>query len=91
MNLKELVESVSGSTGIAAASVKRVLDATISAVNKEMEGEEPIKLQGLGTFVRRAGKEDGTTRIVFRPWLTKDQRQAKKEKKKTKKAEATAG
>lgn len=86
MNIKELVESVSGSTGIEASSVKKVIEATISTLNKQLDGREPVKLQGLGTFARRPGKLEGKPdRVVFRPWLTKEQKRAKKQGKKEKK------
>ena len=94
MNLKELVGKVSGSTGVAADTVQKVLDATISAINKG-EGDQPIKLNGLGTFARKTPKKGGDEKIVFKPWLTKDQKQAKKalrkEKKAKKQAKAPAG
>jgi len=88
MNLKELVEAVSGSTGIEVDSVRKVLDATFATVNKQITGEEPIKLQGFGTFMRRPAKDDGPARVVFRAWLSKEQKEEKKKKKLAKKSQA---
>jgi hypothetical protein len=91
MELKELVQAVSDSTGVAPDSVRKVLDAAFIVVNKEMGGEEAVKLQGLGTFMRKPGKDQGDSRVVFRPWLNKEQREAKKKKRLAKKSEAAAG
>jgi nucleoid DNA-binding protein len=87
MDLKELVEGVSGSTGTPPEAVRKVLDATFAAVTKQMAADEPLKLEGFGTFVRKGVKEEGKARIVFRPWLTKEQRQEQKGKHAAKKAD----
>ena len=89
MNLKELVADVSGSTGIGEDSVRRVVKATIVAMSKHMEGDKPMKLQGLGTFMRKPSKKDAEkSRVVFRPWPTAEEKKARKEKKKAKKGAA---
>jgi len=90
MELKNLVEAVSTSTGVAPDSVKKVLDAAFAAVSKQMSGEEPIKLHGFGTFTRKAGKEEGKSRVVFRQWKSEGQKEAKKQKKLAKKAAAAS-
>ena len=85
MGMKELVESVSGRTGVSQDSVKKVLSATFTEVSRQIEGEDPVKLPGLGTFRRKAGKEEGTSRVVFRPWPSKEQMKARKQKRQAKK------
>jgi nucleoid DNA-binding protein len=88
MNLKELVEAVSNGSGVGADSVKKVLNATFATIHKELKGEEPVKLQGFGTLVRKPGKDGKEDRIVFRSPLSKAEREVKKQKKLTKKTEA---
>ena len=88
MDLNGLTTAVSGSTGIAPDSVKKVLDAAFATITQQLTGEEPVKLQGLGTLARKPGKKDGKSRVVFRPQLTKAEKAAKKKKKTAKKAEA---
>jgi len=88
MNLNELVEAVSTRTEIGAESVKKVLDATFATINKELKGEDPVKLQGFGTLMKKPGKDGGEARIVFRLPLSKAQKKVKKQKKLAKKTEA---
>lgn len=86
MNLKELVDAVSADTGMAAGPVKKVLDATISTLNKQLQSGEPVKLQGLGVFKQKTGKEGKEPKTVFRPWPDADQKRSRKAKRKEKKA-----
>lgn len=86
MNLKELIEKVSGSTGVASDTVQKVLDAAITTINKGTEGDQPVKLNGLGTFARKTPKKGGGEKVVFKPWMTKDQKKAKKAKRDERKA-----
>jgi nucleoid DNA-binding protein len=88
MEMKELVEVVSAGTGVEAGSVRRVLDAAFIAVTKGMSGEKPVKLEGLGTFRKKEGKEPGKSKVVFRPWLSKSEKAEKKKAKGSKKANA---
>jgi nucleoid DNA-binding protein len=88
MNLKELVVAVSAGSGVGADSVKKVLEATFATIHKELKGEEPIKLQGFGTLLRKPGKEGGEDKIIFRSPLSKAERDVKKQKRLAKKSEA---
>jgi hypothetical protein len=88
MNLKELIEAVSTSTGVEKASVKKVLDSAFATMGKQLKGEDGVKIQGFGSLLKRPGKEGGEARIVFRAPLTKVQKEEKKKKKLAKKAEA---
>ncbi len=81
MNLKELVVAVSGSTGVEATSVKKVLDAAFVTISNQLATEEPIRLQGFGTFLKRPGKEGGEARVIFRLPLTEAQKADRKAKK----------
>ncbi|HEY5049182.1 MAG TPA: HU family DNA-binding protein [Rhizomicrobium sp.] len=90
MKIEDLVKTVSGSTGVQADVTKKVIDATLETLGKQMAGEEPVKLQGFGTFMRKPGKEEGKTRVVFRSWPSKDEKLARKKKKLAKKAGAAS-
>ena len=83
MKMKELVEEVSKCSGVGPGQVRKVLDATFATVAKQMAADDAVRLQGFGTFMRREGKNGGQSRIVFRQWLTKDEKQAKKKEKKS--------
>ncbi|MGD0192662.1 MAG: HU family DNA-binding protein [Rhizomicrobium sp.] len=80
MEIKELVESVSSSTGVEPGSVRRVLDAAFVAVTNGMGGEKPVKLEGLGIFRKKEGKEPGKSKVVFRPWGAKGGEKGDKKK-----------
>jgi nucleoid DNA-binding protein len=87
MNLKELIDEVSTSTGVEKPSVKKVLDSAFATMNKQLKGEGAVKIHGFGSFVKKPRKDGGEPRVVFRVPLTKDQKEAKKQKRLAKKTE----
>jgi nucleoid DNA-binding protein len=87
MNLKELIEAVSTSTGVEKSSVTKVLDAAFAAMSKQLKGEDAVKIQGFGTLAKKTGKDGKESRIVFRAPLTKIQKEEKKKKKLAKKTQ----
>ena len=54
MNKKELVDSVSDSTGETRRVVSEVLDETLTLITKQVKKGERVALPGFGTFERRA-------------------------------------
>lgn len=54
MNKKELIDSVSSSTGETKRTVSEVLDATIDSISRAVTKGERVSLPGFGTFERRA-------------------------------------
>jgi nucleoid DNA-binding protein len=85
MDTKKLVETVSGGTGVAPDSVKKVIDSAFETIGKQAATGDAVKIHGFGTFKSKAAKEGGETKVVFRPWLTKDEKATKKKKKLEKK------
>ena len=53
MNKKELIDSVSGSTGESRRTVNDVIDATIDQIQAQVKKGERVALPGFGTFERR--------------------------------------
>jgi nucleoid DNA-binding protein len=77
MKLVELSEIVSKQSKQDEASVRKALRAAIAILKEQIAKEERFQVQGLGTFIRREGKEPGKSRVVFRP---AEKKQAKEEK-----------
>ncbi len=84
MKLAELSEVLSAKTKVEAASVKKVLTAAFAVLSEQMNKEERTQVQGLGTFIKKAGKKTGAIRISFKPPQTKAEREKKKETRKSK-------
>ena len=82
MNLNELIDAVSSTTGLDKASVKKTLDATFATISNQLKTDDAVKIQGFGNFVKKPGKDGGEARVIFRLPLTGAQKEAKKQKKK---------
>ncbi len=54
MNKKELIDSVTASTGESRRSVAGVIDATIDQIQKQVKKGDKVTIPGFGTFSRRA-------------------------------------
>ena len=54
MNKKELIDSVTASTGESRRSVAGVIDATIDQIQKSVKKGDKVTIPGFGTFSRRA-------------------------------------
>lgn len=54
MNKKELIDSVTASTGETRRSVAGVIDATIDQIQKSVKRGDKVTIPGFGTFSRRA-------------------------------------
>jgi DNA-binding protein HU-beta len=54
MNKKELIDSVTASTGETRRSVAGVIDATIDQIQKSVKKGDKVTIPGFGTFSRRA-------------------------------------
>lgn len=50
MNKKELVNSVSETTGVSKSDTRKTLEAIIEAVSAEMQKNEKVIILGFGTF-----------------------------------------
>jgi DNA-binding protein HU-beta len=54
LNKKELIDSVTASTGESRRSVAGVIDATIDQIQKSVKKGDKVTIPGFGTFSRRA-------------------------------------
>jgi DNA-binding protein HU-beta len=54
LNKKELIDSVTASTGETRRSVAGVIDATIDQIQKSVKKGDKVTIPGFGTFSRRA-------------------------------------
>jgi DNA-binding protein HU-beta len=54
LNKKELIDSVTSSTGETRRSVAGVIDATIDQIQKSVKRGDKVTIPGFGTFSRRA-------------------------------------
>jgi DNA-binding protein HU-beta len=54
LNKKELIDSVTASTGETRRSVAGVIDATIDQIQKQVKKGDKVTIPGFGTFSRRA-------------------------------------
>ncbi len=69
LKISELSMIVSRQTKINEAVARKALRAAISVLKERIEAigvGERARVQGLGIFLRRPGKDDATPRIVFR-------------------------
>jgi len=89
MNFKELVDEVSSRSGVGTGAVKKVLDATFATVADKVAAGTPVRFKGFGTFLLREAKKGEPSRVVFRQWLTDDQKQSKKEDREARRAAVT--
>jgi nucleoid DNA-binding protein len=67
MTLEEMAQLVSKRTKVEQAAVQKVLRAALSTIKEQIEKDERTRVPGFGVFIRKPGKEPGTTRIVFKP------------------------
>lgn len=67
MKFAELTEVVSKLAKFDEKTVRKVLTVALTVIREEMAKEEKALIPGIGTFVRKEGKEPGSTRTVFRP------------------------
>jgi nucleoid DNA-binding protein len=82
MNLNELVDAVSSTTGLDKASVRKTLDATFATISAHLKTDDAVRIEGFGNFMKKPGKDGGEARVVFRLPPTDAQKEAKKQKKK---------
>ena len=81
MAMKELIEIVSTKSKIEQRIVRRVLTTAIDALKDNILKENKVKVQGLGTFVRRSSKKDPSkSLIMFKPSAPQDPEKAKARK-----------
>jgi len=76
MKLNELSEIISKQAKVEETAVRKTLKATITHLRELIEKEERVVVPGLGSFVRREGKEPGQSRILFRPFKEKEAEEA---------------
>jgi nucleoid DNA-binding protein len=89
MTMKELIETVSTKSKVEQKIVRRVLTTAIDAMKHDISKEDKVKVQGLGTFIRRALKKDPSkSRIMFKLATPQDPEKAKA--RKAAKAQGTA-
>ena len=67
MKLTELTEVVSKQVKVDEVIVRKTLRAALSVLKDEIAKEEKFLVPGLGSFVRKEGKEPGTVRTLFKP------------------------
>ncbi len=72
MKLNELAEIVSKQAKMDEVSVRKTLKATMTYLKEQIDKEERLMVPGLGSFIRKAGKEPGISRILFRPVKEKE-------------------
>ncbi len=95
MKLDELAKAVSAKSGTDSQAAHKVLEATFAVLAEQLAKENKVALQGLGTFIRKEGKEPGKSRTMFKAWsgkgkMSKEEKAAKKAKRQARKA-AKAG
>jgi len=72
MEIDELARIVSDRSGIEAAAAQKVLEALFATLGEELAKDEKVEVPGLGTFVRKRGKESGDkAKTLFRSWRGK--------------------
>jgi hypothetical protein len=72
VKLNELAEIVSKQAKMDEVSVRKTLKATMTYLKEQIDKEERLMVPGLGSFIRKAGKEPGISRILFRPVKEKE-------------------
>ena len=69
MNKSELINAISGESGLSKADAGRALDATISSVSSALKSGDSVSLIGFGTFsvkarAARAGRNPQTGETI---------------------------
>jgi nucleoid DNA-binding protein len=72
MKLNELSEIVSKQAKVEETAVRRTLKVTIALLKEQIEKEDRVLIPGLGSFIRKEGKEPGQSRIIFKPIKEKE-------------------
>jgi len=72
MNKGELIDAVSGQTGLAKADATRAVDAVLESVTKALQSGDTVAIVGFGTFVvktraARAGRNPQTGATIQIP------------------------
>ena len=67
MKFTELTEVVSKLAKADEKIVRRTLKAAMAVIREEMEKEDKVLVPGLGSFIRKEGKEPGSSRTIFKP------------------------
>ena len=81
MTMKELVEIVSIKSKVEQKLVRRVLTTAIDTLKDNISKEDKVRVQGLGTFVRRSSKKDPSkSLIMFNPSAPQDPEKVKARK-----------
>jgi len=73
MKFAELTEVVSKLVKVDEMTVRKTLKVAITVIREEMAKEEKVLVPGLGLFIRKDGKEPGSSRTVFKPAKEKAQ------------------
>jgi nucleoid DNA-binding protein len=66
MKLAELADVVSKQTKVDEVTVRKALKAALSVIKEQIAKEEKFLVPGLGSFIRKEGKE-GESRTLFKP------------------------
>jgi nucleoid DNA-binding protein len=72
MKLGELSEIISKEAKVDEASVRKTLKAAAAFVKEQIAKEERFSMPGLGSFIRKEGKEPGSSRILLKPFKEKE-------------------
>jgi nucleoid DNA-binding protein len=72
MKLNELSEIISKQAKVDESSVRKTLKATAAFLKEQIAKEERFSVPGLGSFIRKEGKEPGQTRIMLKPFKEKE-------------------
>lgn len=72
MKINELAEIISKQSKVDEISVRKTLKATIAYMREQIAKEERFIVPGLGSFIRKEGKEPGTMRTLFKPFKEKE-------------------
>jgi DNA-binding protein HU-beta len=72
MNKGELIDAVSGKTGLAKADATRAVDAMLDSISETLKGGGQVAIVGFGTFVvktraARSGKNPRTRETIHIP------------------------
>jgi nucleoid DNA-binding protein len=67
MKLAELADVVSKQTKVDEVTVRKALKAALSVIKEQIAKEEKFLVPGLGSFIRKDGKEPGESRTLFKP------------------------
>lgn len=76
VKLNELTEIISKQAKVDETSVRKTLKAMTAYFKEQITKEERFTAPGLGSFVRKEGKEPGTSRILFKPFKDKEVEEA---------------